>query len=142
MFSMARSVSIWISSSPLLFHHSAYMFMSLPELGPPSVAPDEAATTYGREVEPLDRFAYGGGIFHERDLQHRGTQIGEVTEQIYVPRVVDAQVDGYADLIGHVAEIDHLVFRKRTVLAVGHDEAVVVLAEDVFELGLRGGHWC
>ena len=54
--------------------------------------------------------------------------------------MVDAQVDGDADLIGHIAEIDHLVFRKGAVLAVRHDKPVVVLAEDVLELRLRGIH--
>ena len=54
--------------------------------------------------------------------------------------MLDAEVDSDAEFVGHVAVVDELVLGKGAVLAVASDEAVVVFAEDIFDLRLGGVH--
>ena len=61
-----------------------------------------------------------------------------------MPRVLDAKLDRNPQLRAHPAEFDQLLFVVRRMLAVHRQEAVRVLAENVFKLALaganRGGH--
>jgi hypothetical protein len=52
--------------------------------------------------------------------------------------VLDAEVHRNADLVGDVAVVDQHVLREGAVLAVAGREAIVVFAENVFELRLGG----
>ena len=112
----------------------------VPEFSAPSRTANEASSTLGREVEPFESFADHGWVFYQRNFDDCGSEIGEVSDLECEPGVFDAEVDGDANFIGEVAELDKLVLGEWTVLAVGGHEAVVVFAEDVFELRFRYVH--
>ena len=54
--------------------------------------------------------------------------------------MLDAEMDGDSDFVGHVAVVDELVLGKGAVLAIAGNEAVVVFGEYVFDLRLGGVH--
>ena len=110
------------------------------EFSAPSGSADEAASAVRWEVEPFESFADYCGIFDQWNFDDCGSEVGEVSDLECEPGVFDAKMDGDADFIGEVAELDKLVLGEWTVLTVGGYEAVVVFAEDVFELRFRYVH--
>ena len=95
----ARSVSIWMQRIPLAFHQSAYSRRSSRPSMPYRAAPPQLRLATCGIVEPVDSLVHYCFVLDERHFDAQGAEVENVAYKVGVARVLDAELDRYADLL-------------------------------------------
>ncbi len=81
-----------------------------------------------RVVEDVDGFVHGGLFDDERDLDSPRTKVQDVSDQVGMAGVLDAELDRDSKVLGGCAELDEPTLAEGRVLAIDRHETIGVLA--------------